>query len=405
MERAGLVRRSTTLLAVAQVALWGAIGVSAAFGPITTFQLTHRESSAAVMLGVYFLAAAAAARTAGRLMDRIGRRPGLALGYVVVAAGGVVIVVATAAASYGLFLAGAALLGAGVGAGQLGRGAVADMYPADRRGRAIGTLLVAGTVGAVGGPLLAGGVHSLARGLGWAEPLIAPWLLVPALAGIGILLVAGLRADPRELAVEGPAGSTPRRPRDILRLRPALVAVCTIAAAQVVMVTFMAVVPVVLHAHGAGEITVSAVVSLHLAGMFAFSRFVGAALDRWGRRAGMLGGAALLAGGVLLSLVEGTAIPAVGMLLIGVGWSAAYLGSTAVVSDLATATERAGALGLTDLVAYLSAAVGVLSGAALLEAAGLLTLVIASLVLEAAAVSLTAALREPARPVAATPEG
>jgi MFS family permease len=88
-----------------------------------------------------------------------------------------------------------------------------------------------------------------------------------------------------------------------------------------------------------------------------------------------------------------------------VGWSAAYLGSTAVVSDLATPVERAGALGLTDLMASLAAAIGVLSGAAVLEAAGLPTLVMAALVLVTATASLIAVLREPARPMAATPGG
>jgi MFS family permease len=404
-ERARLVRRSTILLAAAQVALWGSIGVSAAFGPITTFELTHRESSAAVLLGVYFLGAAGAARVIGRAMDRAGRRLGLAIGYAVLAAGGVVVAVAAAAGSFAVLLGGAMLLGAGVGAGQLGRGAVADMYPPDRRGRAIGTLLVAGTAGAVGGPPLAGGIHSLARGLGWGQPLVAAWLLVPILAGVGLALVTMLSPDPRDLAAEGPSGAPARRPGEILRLRPGLVAVCTIATAQVVMVTFMGVVPVVLHAHGAGAVTVSLVVSFHLAGMFAFSRFVGSALDRWGRRTGLIGGAALLAGGVLLSLVAGTLIPAAGLFLVGVGWSAAYLGSTAVVSDLATPVERGGALGLTDLVASLAAAIGVLSGAAVLEAAGLPTLVMAALVLVTAAASLIAVLREPARPMAATSEG
>jgi MFS family permease len=402
-ERARLVRRSTLLLAAAQVALWGSIGVSAAFGPITTFELTHRESSAAVMLGLYFLAAATSARVIGRSMDRVGRRLGLAVGYAVLAAGGVVVAVGAGVGSFAAVLVGGMLLGAGVGAGQLGRGAVADMYPPDRRGRAIGTLLVAGTAGAVGGPPLAGGIHALAGG--WDRPLIAPWLLIPVLAGVGLALVAALRPDPRDLAAEGPSGAPARRPGQILRLRPGLVAVCTVATAQVVMVTFMGVVPVVLHAHGTSAVTVSLVVSFHLAGMFAFSRFVGAALDRWGRRTGLMGGAALLAGGVLLALVTGTVVPSVGLFLVGVGWSAAYLGSTAVVSDLATPVERGGALGLTDLVASLSAAAGVLSGAAVLEAAGLPTLVTAALVLVAASASLIVVLREPARPMAATTEG
>jgi MFS family permease len=381
--------------------LWGAIGAFATFAPITAFDLTHRQSSAPALYGAYFLAAAGAARMVGRAMDRWGRRPGLAAGYVALAAGGGLTAIAVAVDSFPLFLVAAVLSGGGVGPAQLGRAAVADMYPPERRGRAIGTVLVAGTVGAVAGPPLAGGVHGAARALGWPDPLIAPWLLVPILSAVALALVMALRPDPRDLAAEGPTGAIPRRPGEILRLRPGFVAAATVAAAQAVMVTFMGVVPVVMHAHGTPEVTVSLVVSAHLAGMFALSPVVGAVLDRWGRRVGLSGGALLLAAGVLLSLASGTWVPAFGLALVGLGWSGAYLGSTAVVSDLSAPVERAGALGLTDLIGSLSAAVGVLSGAVVLEAGGVPALAVGALVLLGGVVSLVLWLREPAGPVPA----
>jgi MFS family permease len=405
-ERARLAHRISALLAGAQVALWGALGAWAAFGPITIFELSHRESLAAVQIGLYYVGAAAGARVAGRFMDRAGRRPGLAAGYVAVAASGGVCAAAVVTGSFPVLLAGSVVLGVGAGAALLGRAAVADMYPPDRRGRAVGTLLVAGTVGAVGGPPLAGAVHAVARNGGWADPLVAPWLLVPALGAVALGLVLAVRPDPRDLASEPPGGPV-RRPSEILRLRPGLVAAATMVAAQAVMVTFMGVVPVVLHSHGAGEVTVALVVSFHLAGMFAFSRFVGAALDRWGRRAGLLAGVAISASGALLSLATGsTLIPAAGLVLIGIGWSAAYVGSTAVISDLATLAERAGALGLVDLVASLAAAVGVLGGALVLDLAGIGALVGAAVVVLAVAVAFVASLRPVGRPeVEIGPEG
>ena len=372
----GLARR----LEGAQVALWGAIGVAAAFGALSSNELTHRESAAAVFLGAYYVGAAAGARVAGRAMDRLGRRPGLAGGYVLLAASGLVAFAATGAGSFGWLLVGAVILGCGSGAALLGRGALADMHPPDQRGRAVGRLVVMGTIGAVGGPPLGGAVHELADRLGVGSPLAAPWLLVTLLAGVGLVLVLALRPDPRELAV-GPAASGPaRRPGQVLRLRPALVAVVAIAVAQAVMVTFMSVLPVVVRNHGAAPLVVSVVVSIHLAGMFALSPVVGVVLDRWGRRPGLLGGVFLSGAGVALALAsEATPVATGALFLIGVGWSAAYLGSTAVVSDAATASERAGALGLTDLVAATAAAAGVFGGAALLEAQGYAVLSIVAL--------------------------
>jgi MFS family permease len=395
-ERLRLVRRNTLLLGGAQVALWGALGVFASFGPLTAFDLTHRASAAAIYLGLFYLAAAGGARLAGRLMDRAGRRPGLALGYVVLASSGLVAYWGAAAGNLVLLMASALVVGVGAGAALLGRAAVADMYPPERRGRAVGLLVMAGTLGAVGGPPLAGAVHAVAERAGAAEPLAPPWLLVVALALVALALVMAVRPDPRELAVgsEAPGGAG-RPPGTILRQRPAAVAVVAIAVGQAVMVIFMGVIPGLLRGHHTGELAVSLVVSLHLGGMFALSPLIGAALDRWGRRAGLLAGALTSAAGVVLALLsQATGGAGAGLFLIGVGWSAAYLGSTAVVSDLAAGSERAGALGLADLIAALSAAAGVFGGAALLEIGGYTILAVTSLGLLTVPVLLLVPLRE-----------
>jgi MFS family permease len=194
-------------------------------------------------------------------------------------------------------------------------------------------------------------------------------------------MVASVRPDPRELAAGRAGGAGPERPpRAVLRLRPASVAVIAIAIGQAVMVTFMSVVPVVVREHGAAPLTVSVVVSIHLAGMFALSQPIGAVLDRWGRRAGLLGGAVTSAAGVALGLVAAsTPVATVGLFVIGVGWSAASLASTAVISDLTAPPERAGALGLADLIAAVSAAAAVFGGAALLEGPGFTVLSAAAL--------------------------
>ena len=367
-ERVLLVRRATRLLVIAQVALLACVAIIAAFGPIALFRLTGSESAGAWIIGSYYVAAAAGAVSAGRIMDRTGRRSGLALGYVLIAASGVVNIASVSGRSAVGLLAAAGLMGMGAAAALLGRTAVADMYPPERRGRAVGTLVLAGTLGAVGGAPLGAALHAVGGGLG-LDPEIAPWILVPLLASVGLGCVVAVRPDPWELAAAGAGRARGGRSATaILSLRPGLVAVVSIGIVQAVMSTFMGVLPVVLHEHGAGQVTVSLVVSIHLGGMFGFSRFFGGALDRWGRRPGLGGGVLLALAGVALSLVAGTAVPAGGLFLIGVGWCAAYVGSTAIVADLATPTERGRALGITDLVAAITAAAGVLGGALLLEA-------------------------------------
>src|SRR5918996_477439 len=282
-ERASLVRRTTRLLVVAQAALLGTVGVVATFGPIALFRLTGSESAGAWIIGSYYVAAAAGAVIAGRVMDRRGRRLGLALGYGLIAISGLIAMASVAGASSAGILVSAGVMGAGAAAA--------------RRGRAVGTLVLAGTVGAVGGAPLGAALHAVAGRVG-LDAEIAPWILVPLLAFLALGCVLAVRPDPRDLAVNGAArAAAGRSPAAILALRPGLVAVVSIGVVQAVMSTFMGVVPVVLHRHGAGEVVVSLVVSLHLGGMFGFSRLFGGALDRGGRRPGLGRGVMLCLGG------------------------------------------------------------------------------------------------------------
>lgn len=288
-------------------------------------------------------------------------------------------------------------MGLGAGAALLARVAVADMHPPERRARAIGLLVAAGTIGAVGGPFLGGWIHDIAEGRGMAQPLAAPWLLLPVLATACLLLLVALRPDPRDLAISVPTRVARPSAGRVFRLRPGIVAVAAIAATQPVMTTFMGVAPVVLSDHGTGAGAISAVVSGHLAGMLAFSPAIGVVLDRWGRRRGLLFGLAVSAMGVLLTaLSTSTPIIGLGLFVVGLGWSVAYLGSTSVVSDLTQPGERAGALGLVDLVTAFSSALGVLGGAALLQATSFPTVAVAALALLVVPAALLVPLREPA---------
>ena len=89
-----------------------------------------------------------------RVMSRCGRRAGLLLGYVAAMAGATVAAAAVAGTSPAYLSCGMLLLGLGNAAAQLSRYVAAELYPPRRHGFAIGTVVWAGTLGAVGGPLL-----------------------------------------------------------------------------------------------------------------------------------------------------------------------------------------------------------------------------------------------------------
>lgn len=391
--REALVRRNTILLGVAQAALWGVLAIWVATSPNHVRELAGERYWAGIAVAAYTLAAAAGALLGGRLMDRVGRRPGLSGGYSLMFAAAVVMSVSGSSLVWTLVATLA--LGFGAGAAHLGRGAVAEMYPPETRARWVGVVLLAGTAGAVGG---APGVDLLASAFGHGAHETVVWLSAAGLAIIGLLCTAALRPDPKDLAVDvGVVEGARRQLGELFRQRPLRAALATVVVSQTAMTGIMGVASVVVDDHGGTSTASAYVVSLHLGAMFAFSPLIGVFLDRWGRKPGLLaGGAVAVAGALLAALAEGTVLFGVGLFLVGIGWSGAYLGATAVIADVTSSTERQGVLGVVDLVTHAGSTAGALAGGFLLDTGGLpvLGLVMAAILLPSMA--LVALLREPA---------
>jgi MFS family permease len=392
-ERDRLVRRNTILLAFAQGFVQTTFPVMLVIGGPAASRLTGRDGAAGLLWGLYFLAAAAGAALIGRWMDRVGRRPGLVLAYLLVGVAAVAAAISIRAGSFVGLMASTVPFGVALGGANLGRGAVADMYPAERRGRAVGILLAAGTVGAVGSPLLAAVIEEAVE-----EGSVLPWI-VPIAGSVGALVCAlAVRPDPRELAVveSGVATTGGRSWRQLLRVPTFRTAVLAGAVGQMAMVGVMGITPTALdHAHH-GATTISLVISSHIAGMFAFAPLIGRWMDRAGRRAALVAGCVTSIAGALLASTEANALViGIGLVAIGLGWSATFLGATAVISDITAPNERAGALGFTDLLISLTSAAAGLTGGIVLEAAGYGPLAVGLAVLVAGALIMVARLREP----------
>jgi MFS family permease len=393
-ERDRLVRRNTALLAFAQGFVQTTFPVMLVIGGPAASRISGRDGAAGLLWAVYFLAAAGGAAVIGRWMDRVGRRPGLLLSYALVGGAAAAAALSIQAGSFWGLLASTVPFGIALGGANLGRGAVADMYPAERRGKAVGIVLAAGTVGAVLSPLAAAAIEDVA-----GEGSLLPWI-VPIAGAIGAISCALMvHPDPRALAVVEPSVRREggRRPRALLRGEPAFrTAILAAAVGQMAMVGVMGVTPTALdHAHHGGT-TISFVISIHIAGMFAFAPLIGRWMDRVGRRPALVAGCATSIAGALIAATELSAtVVGIGLFAIGLGWSATFLGATAVISDITAPNERSGALGFTDLLVNMSSAAAGLIGGIVLEAAGygLLGIVLAALV--GVALVLVVRLREP----------
>ncbi|MCR6485269.1 MFS transporter [Amycolatopsis sp. OK19-0408] len=310
------------------------------------------------------LGTAGGALGAGLLLARHGRRRVLAAGYGVAVLGALVALAGALTTSLVPLLLGMLLVGIGNGGAQLSRYLAADLYPEERRGRALSTVVWGGTIGALVGPALMAPAAHVVSGFGW--PSLSGPVAVAVLATAGAALAAAFLPrhvpPPREAPVAAPVRATGVG-------RPLLAMV----AAQLAMVAVMTMTPLQLEGHGHGLDVVGWVLSAHLVGMFALAPLSGRIADRWGPRVTINAGLGVLALASATALAAPTAhtsgLP-VALFLLGYGWNLVFVGASAQLSrDLAPET-RSRVQGTVDAVVWSASALAGLGSGQLFAGGG-----------------------------------
>ena len=371
-------RRTVRVLVGAQVT--GGLGVSSgvAVGALLASSVLGRPDLAGLVQSAQVLGSALLAIPAAGLAIRFGRRAGLGMAYAIAAAGGLLAVVAAELRFFPLLLLGMALFGGGTTASLQGRYAAIDLASPERRGRTLSIVVWATTIGAVIGPNLVGLGGRFGERIG-VEPLAGPLVLGSAVMLVAAMLVwFGLRPDPlilaRKLADAAEGGTAAiaagtgrrrgvlRRGLAAVRRSPlATVGLAAIVVAHTAMVSVMAMTPIHMdHGHASLEV-IGFVISVHIAGMFAFSPVMGWLSDRVGRIPVIAGGLIVLLASVALSgtAPEGhSAGLTAGLFLLGLGWSACLVAGSTLLSESVAVDERPVVQGASDLMMGLAAAGG-----------------------------------------------
>jgi MFS family permease len=316
---------------------------------------------------------ALAAVPLSRLMSRRGRRPGLVRGYVTATTGAGAAIVAAKIEAFPLLLAGMVLMGWGTAANLLARYAGADLAAPEHRARAISTVVWATTIGAVAGPNALAPAGRFGEWLGLpslAGPFVVAFVWFAAAAAIIELL---LRPDPLVVAggLETPEAPASRRSalaqlRLVLRDRSGSSALVAMVTANGVMVAVMTMTPLHLRDHGGSLELVGLVMSVHVAGMFAFAPLVGSMADRRGALPTAKAATAMLvASAVLAAAAPGHnhAVIGVALTMLGLGWSMATISGAALLIAAVPSEERARTQGVADMtMGFAGGAGGTISG-------------------------------------------
>jgi MFS family permease len=369
MDFPKLARKITWVLFANQSLASAGFIAAATLNAIIGTKLGGSASFAGVPSAVYLVGSAFAASAWGYIMDRIGRRNGMVAGLAIGVIGNALVLFAIGSSSLFLFLIGMILMGTTNAAVVLGRFAAAEVNPPEKRGAAISNVVLGGTFGAIVGPLLVGPMGSFVRSFGLDE------VAGGYLASLGLFMLSavvvfiGLRPDPRDLgkqvAAEYPDASQTTFPGEarpiftILRQPAARVAVSAMVLGQVVMVALMVITALHMDNHQHNLQDISAVISSHTFGMFAFSVVSGRLADKWGRGPVILTGASTLLLACITAPLSPDVFPlAVALFLLGLGWNFCFVGGSALLADQLSPLERSRTQGANDLLVGLASAIG-----------------------------------------------
>jgi MFS family permease len=405
------VRRNTLLLSAALAMNSAMLQLAAAVATITFVLVVGVKGLLGLGPALVLASGALAALPAGRAMDRVGRVPVLAAGFGLGIAGSMLAALGAAVGSTAAVLIGLPCVGAASGVALLARTAAGDMYPRSRRARGIALVLFGAVFGAILGPavfspLLAG------RELE-ADALVLPWLAAGGFMVAGLLLVLGVRPDPRRIAEalaavdpDPPVLAPPAPLREIVRRPGVIPALLAAVASFSVMVGVMTLTGVVVVEHGHHAHAVFPIIGAHVVGMYALVIVVGDVIDRIGRTPALVGGLLLMAVSVVSLLwIESVAATAVALFGLGLGWSLSFVAATAQLADLALPWERGKLLGFNDLLSGLTGAGLTLLGGFALSALGVFALALGGTALVTLpALWIARAARRPAGPVPSTAE-
>ena len=366
---AGQVVASAALASAVTVGAYvvqGILGQDTPWGGIAT---------ATVTIGSAFMS-----QLLARIMSKSGRRVGLQTGYFLAIVGGLIAGLGVQRSSLAIFLLGLFLYGNGQASNLLARYAATDLALPQERAQAMSKILFASTFGAVLGPVLV--VPAQWAGQEWFgwQKYTGPWVFA-AIFFIGALvnIYVRLRPDPLELSgglrSQAAVGVTTPRLTEALRIicstRSGRVALMAMVVSQVTMVAVMTMTPVHLKAHGHESIS-SYVISLHIAGMYAFSPLVGRFSDARGRLPTILVGGILLVCATILAAIAGEAavvlFPA--LWLLGIGWSFALIGGSSLLVDSVPTESRVTVQGSADVMMSLCGGIAGFSSGFIRKAIG-----------------------------------
>lgn len=368
--------KTLKVVILSQILAGAGLAAGVTVGALLAKDMLGTDRYAGIPSGLITLGSAAAAYGVGHLSQRWGRRPGLAIGFMIGGLGAIGVVFSALFNSVLLLFLSMLIYGAGSATNLQARYAGTDLALPTHRAKAVSMAMVFTTFGAVAGPNLVTLTGTFASSLG-APPLSGPFMLAAAAYLIaGLVLFLFLRPDPflvakavaEKQSIASIAGDTERTRtgENVADKKGIIIGATVMLLTQIVMVAVMTMTPVHMQHHGHDLGAVGIVIGIHIAAMYLPSLITGVLVDKFGHIVmSYVAGFTLLLSGLLAAFGPGDSIAVLvlALSLLGLGWNFGLISGTAAIVHATPPQIRAKTQGSVDvLIALGGAAGGTLSG-------------------------------------------
>ena len=361
-----LQKRTIKVLTAGQVLSGFGLGSTLSIGSLLAAHLSGSPAWAGSAATFSTLGAASWAIPLARLAFARGRRVALATGAALAISGAILVITSAMVEWFPLLLIALFLLGAGSAVGLQARFAATDLPSSRSTGRDLSVVVWATTFGAVIGPNMFGPGEVVGHAL-HLPPMTGPFLftILSQIAATSVFWF-GLRPDPLLVAKDLNAAKIKGKTSfataiATLRKYPlAALAISSIALSHMVMVSVMSMTPIHMKGMGFDLVVVGFTISLHIAGMYAFSPIFGWLSDKIGRvQTVILGQSIYVAALAVAGFGQDNRLAVtIGLFLLGLGWSASTVGGAALLTATLPVEEKTNVQGLSDSLMNLSGAFG-----------------------------------------------
>ena len=365
---ADLQRKTIRTLTLGQVLSGFGLGSTLSIGALLAADLSGSETWSGSAATFSTLGAAVWAIPLARLAYKRGRRVALASGAALAISGAALVIAAAGIRFFPLLLIALFMMGAGSAVGLQARFAATDLPDQGKAGRDLSLVVWATTFGAVIGPNLFGPGEVIGNALG-LPTMTGPFMItITAQLLASTVFFFGLKPDPLKTAQSLAKASSGPKPKvslktaiDTLKAYPrAAYAIASISLGHMVMVAVMSMTPVHMTHDGATLAIVGFVISIHIAGMYAFSPIFGWLADKLGQIQTVLIGQLIYIASLVISATAGHDHDQVtlGLFLLGLGWSATTVSGSALLTSTLPPAQKTNVQGLSDSSMQLSGAFG-----------------------------------------------